>query len=191
MTDEKILETFKSTNALLEGHFLLTSGRHSNKYFQCAQVLQYTKQTSEICQVLAEEYKDKNIETVIAPAIGGIVVGQEVARQLGARFIWAEREDKKMTLRRSFEIKKGERVLVCEDVVTTGGSVQEVIDIAKEKGAVVVGVGVIVDRSNGKADFGVPMKSTLQLEVISYEPDNCPICKEGLELVKPGSRKIK
>lgn len=191
MTDEKILETFKSTNALLEGHFLLTSGRHSNKYFQCAQVLQYTKQTSEICQVLADEYKDKNIETVIAPAIGGIVVGQEVARQLGARFIWAEREDKKMTLRRSFEIKEGERVLVCEDVVTTGGSVQEVIDIVKEKGADVVGVGVIVDRSNGKADFGVPMKSTLQLEVISYEPDNCPICKEGLELVKPGSRKIK
>lgn len=191
MTDEKILETFKSTNALLEGHFLLTSGRHSNKYFQCAQVLQHTKQTSEICAVLAEEFKDKGIQTVIAPAIGGIVVGQEVARQLGARFIWAEREDKKMTLRRSFEISEGEKILVCEDVVTTGGSVKEVIDIAKEKGAEIVGVGVIVDRSNGTADFGVPMKSTLQLEVISYEPENCPICKEGLELVKPGSRKIK
>lgn len=191
MTDQEILEIFKGTNALLEGHFLLTSGRHSNKYFQCAQVLQHTKQTTQICSILANEYKDKNIDTVVAPAIGGIIVGQEVARQLGVRFVWAEREDNKMKLRRSFEINKDERILVCEDVVTTGGSVQEVIDIAKEAGAVVVGVGVIVDRSNGKADFGVPMKSTLQLEVVSYSADECPICKEGIELVKPGSRKIK
>jgi orotate phosphoribosyltransferase len=191
MTDQEILKIFQDTQALLEGHFLLTSGRHSNKYFQCAKVLQHTKQTSEICSIIAEEYKDKNIDTVIAPAIGGIVVGQEVARQLGSRFIWAEREDGSMKLRRSFEINEGERILVCEDVVTTGGSVKEVINIAKESGAEIVGVGVIVDRSNGKADFGVPMKSTLQLEVVSFEPDNCPICKEGLELVKPGSRKIK
>ena len=191
MTDQEILEIFQDTQALLEGHFLLTSGRHSNKYFQCAKVLQYTKQTSEICSIIADEYKGQNIETVIAPAIGGIVVGQEVARQLGSRFIWAEREDGKMKLRRSFEINKGERVLVCEDVVTTGGSVKEVIDIAKESGAEIIGVGVIVDRSNGKADFGVPLKSTLQLEVISYEAGDCPLCREGLELVKPGSRKIK
>lgn len=191
MTDQEILEIFKSTNALLEGHFLLTSGRHSNKYFQCAQILQYTKQTSLICKIIADEFHEKNIDTVVAPAIGGIVVGQEVARQLGARFIWAEREDNQMKLRRGFEIKPGENVLVCEDVITTGGSVQEVITIAKNAGANVVGVGVIVDRSNGKVNFGVPIKSTLQLEVVSYAAEECPLCKQGLELVKPGSRKIK
>ncbi len=190
MKKEEILEIFHKTNALLEGHFLLTSGRHSNQYFQCAKVLQYPEHTTNICKIIADNFKDLEIDTVISPAIGGIVVGQEVARQLNKRFIFAERENKNLTLRRGFEIKKDEKVLVCEDVVTTGGSVFEVIDIVKANGGKVVGVGMIVDRSNGKVNFGVPQISTLQMEVISYLPEECPMCKEGIPAVKPGSRKL-
>ena len=190
MKKEEILEIFHKTNALLEGHFLLTSGRHSNQYFQCAKVLQYPEHTTNICKIIADNFKDLEIDTVISPAIGGIVVGQEVARQLNKRFIFAERENKNLTLRRGFEIKKDEKVLVCEDVVTTGGSVFEVIDIVKANGGKVVGVGMIVDRSNGKVNFGVPQISTLQMEVISYLPEECPMCREGIPVVKPGSRKL-
>ena len=128
---------------------------------------------------------------MIAPAIGGIVVGQEVARQLNKRSIFAEREDKNLTLRRGFSLEKGEKVLVCEDVVTTGGSVFEVIEIVKNSGADIAGIGYIVDRSNGKVNFGYPQFSTIKLDVVSYAADECPLCKEGIELVKPGSRKIK
>lgn len=190
MTDQELLNVFKETEALLDGHFLLTSGRHSNQYFQCAKVLQYTNFTTQICKIIADYFQDYEIDTIISPAIGGIVVGQEVARQLGKKFIFAEREDKNLTLRRGFEIKENEKVLVCEDVVTTGGSVFEVIDIVKNNNADLVGVGIIVDRSNGKVDFGVPQISTLQMEVVSYEPSECPLCKEGIPAVKPGSRKI-
>ncbi len=190
MKKEEILEIFHKTNALLEGHFLLTSGRHSNQYFQCAKVLQYPEHTTNICKIIADNFKDLEIDTVISPAIGGIVVGQEVARQLNKRFIFAERENKNLTLRRGFEIKKDEKALVCEDVVTTGGSVFEVIDIVKANGGKIVGVGMIVDRSNGKVNFGVPQISTLQMEVISYLPEECPMCKEGIPAVKPGSRKL-
>ncbi|MEE9429550.1 MAG: orotate phosphoribosyltransferase [Melioribacteraceae bacterium] len=190
MNNENILQIFKKTNALLDGHFLLTSGRHSNQYFQCAKVLQYPEHTTAICKVVAEYFKDYKIDTVITPAIGGIVVGQEIARQLGKKFIFVERENKDLTLRRGFEISEGENVLVCEDVVTTGGSVFEVIDIVKSNGGNVVGVGILVDRSNGIVDFGVPQTSTLQMEVVSYLPDECPMCKEGTPAVKPGSRKI-
>lgn len=186
-----VLKIFKSTEALLEGHFLLTSGRHSNQYFQCAKVLQYPEYTAEICSIIAEHFKDFEIDTVIAPAMGGMIVGYEVARQLNKRSIFTERENKEMTLRRGFSLAKGEKVLVCEDVITTGGSVKEVIDIVKKFDAQIVGVASIVDRSNGKVDFGFPLFSTLKLDVVSYEPDNCPICKEGkLELIKPGSRKV-
>ncbi len=188
MKEESLLKIFKDTDALLEGHFLLTSGRHSNKYFQCAKVLQYTDHMTNICRMIVNAFNDDEIDTVIAPAIGGIVVGQEVARQLGKRFIFAEREDGKMTLRRGFSISEGENVLVCEDVVTTGGSVFEVIDVVKKSKANLVGVGFIVDRSNGKVNFGTKQFSCLRMEVISYEPDDCPLCKEGLPLVKPGSR---
>ena len=186
-----ILDLFLKTDALLNGHFLLTSGKHSDQYFQSAKVLQYPKYTETICSLIADHFKDKEIDTVISPAIGGIVVGQEIARQLGKRFIFAEREDKKLKLRRGFEISENEKVLVCEDVVTTGGSVLEVMDIVKNSGAEVVGVGMIVDRSNGKVDFGVPQKSTLQLEVVTYESEDCPLCKKGIPLVKPGSKKLK
>ncbi|PID57641.1 MAG: orotate phosphoribosyltransferase [Ignavibacteriae bacterium] len=190
MTKTELLKIFEDTNALLNGHFLLTSGKHSNQYFQCAKVLQYTNHTTTICKIIADFFKDYKIDTVISPAIGGIVVGQEVARQLGVKFIFAERQDKDLILRRGFEIKENEKVLVCEDVVTTGGSVFEVIDIVKNNKAELVGVGMIVDRSNGKVKFGVPQISTLQMDVITYEPNECPLCKEGTPAVKPGSRKV-
>ncbi|MFA8341653.1 MAG: orotate phosphoribosyltransferase [Rhodothermaceae bacterium] len=189
MANKEIIEIFEKTNALLNGHFVLTSGKHSNQYFQCAQVLQHTKHMETICTTLADHFRDFEIDVVISPAIGGICVGQEVARQLGKRFIFAERKTKDLELRRNFEIKEGEKVLVCEDVVTTGGSVFEVIDIVKERKGELVGVGIIVDRSNGKADFGVPTKSTLALEVVTYDPEECPLCKEGVPIEKPGSRK--
>ena len=191
MSDQNILEIFKKTNALLNGHFLLTSGRHSNQYFQCAMVLQYPEYNEILSAIIAEYFKNFEIDTVISPAIGGICVGQEVARQLNKKFIFAEREDSKLTLRRGFSIAEGEKLLVCEDVVTTGGSVFEVMDIVKENNATVAGVGMIVDRSNGKVNFGVPQVSTLKLDVVSYLPDECPLCKEGIPAIKPGSRKIK
>lgn len=191
LSDKEVLEIFTKTEALLSGHFLLTSGRHSNQYFQCAKVLQYPKYTEQVCSNIADYFKNIEIDTVIAPAMGGIIVGNEVARQLGKRSIFTEREDKLMTLRRGFSLRPGEKVLVCEDVVTTGGSVFEVIEIVKSFGAEIVGVGFIVDRSNGKVNFGYPQKSTLSVEVISYPPENCPLCKENkIPLVKPGSRKI-
>lgn len=191
LTDQQILKIFYETNALLEGHFLLTSGRHSNQYFQCAKVLQYPNYTSDVCSVLANHFRNFEIDTVIAPAMGGIIVGYEVARQLGKRSIFTERENNQMTLRRGFSLSENEKVLVCEDVVTTGGSVFEVIEIVKSFNAKVIGVASIVDRSNGKVDFGYPFKSSLQLEVKSFLPVECPICKEGnIPLVKPGSRKI-
>ncbi|MDF1611377.1 orotate phosphoribosyltransferase [Stygiobacter electus] len=191
MENQNILEIFYKTNALLNGHFLLTSGRHSNQYFQCALVLQYPEYNQIICEKIANHFKDFEIDAVIAPAIGGIVVGQEVARQLNKKFIFAEREDKNLTLRRGFKIEEGKKYLVCEDVVTTGGSVFEVIEIIKHNGGIVTGVGFIVDRSNGKVNFGVPQFSTVKLDVVSYSPEECPLCKQGIELVKPGSRKIK
>jgi orotate phosphoribosyltransferase len=190
LSNEDVIKIFKSTEALLEGHFLLTSGRHSNQYFQCAKVLQYPEYTSQICSLITNHFKDKEIDTVIAPAMGGMIIGYEVARQLNKRSIFTERENKEMTLRRGFSLSKGEKVLVCEDVVTTGGSVFEVIEIVKKFGAEIVGVGSIVDRSNGKVDFGYDFFSSLRLNAVSYLPEECAICKEGkLELVKPGSRK--
>ena len=191
LNEEDVLKIFKGTEALLDGHFLLTSGRHSNQYFQCAKVLQYPEYTSKICALIANHFKDLEIDTVIAPAMGGMIVGYEVARQLNKRSIFTERENKIMTLRRGFSLSKNEKVLVCEDVVTTGGSVFEVIEIVKKFGAEVVGIGSIVDRSNGKVDFGFDFFPSLRLNAISYSPEDCEICKDGkLELVKPGSRKI-
>ncbi len=189
LSEEEILEIFKKTEALLEGHFLLTSGRHSNIYFQCAKVLQHTECTTKICELIFNRFKESNIDTIISPAIGGIVVGQEVARQLNKRFIFAEREDKNLTLRRGFSLSEGEKVLVCEDVITTGGSVFEVIDIVKNNKAQVIGVASIVDRSNGKVDFGYPFFPTLRLDAKSYSADECELCKKNIPLTKPGSRK--
>ncbi len=194
MSNEKrVIEIFKETDVLLDGHFLLTSGRHSNQYMQCAKILQYPNFTQELMGMLADKYKDDKIDYVLAPAVGGIIIGYELARQLGAKNMFAERdEDGSMVFRRGFELPKGARVVVAEDVITTGGSVQEVIDIAKEAGAEIVGVAVLVDRSNGTADFDTRLDCALVAKVESWEKDECPICKEGKEeLVKPGSRKIK
>ncbi len=191
MTKERVMEILKEAGVLLEGHFLLTSGRHSNRYLQCAKIFQDTRYSEELCADLAGQFKDKGVELVIGPAIGAIQMSYEVSRHLGVRNIFAERENGAMTLRRSFEIKPGQKVLVVEDVVTTGGSVREVIDLVREHGGEVVGVGVVVDRTGGKIDFGVPISSVISLDVTSYEADECPLCKEGLPLVKPGSRALK
>lgn len=190
LTKERVIEILKEAGVLLEGHFLLTSGRHSNKYLQCAKIFQYAKYSEELCGDLAKKFENEGIEVVIGPAVGAVQMAYEVSRHLGVKNIFAEREDGVMTLRRGFSIEKGQKVLVVEDVVTTGGSVREVIDIVKNAGGEVCGVGVIVDRTGGKIDFGVPLHAVISMEVQSYEAAECPLCKEGLPLVKPGSRKF-
>lgn len=186
---EDILQIFRETDALLDGHFLLTSGLHSPHYFQCAKVLQYPKYLHLFAGEIVKQFEQREIELVISPAIGGIVVGTEVGRMLEARTIFAERENGVMSLRRGFGIKKGERVLVVEDVVTTGGSVKEIIELVEKAEAALAGVGYIVDRSNGKTTFDAKTFSILQMDVVTYTPESCPLCKEGTPAVKPGSRK--
>ncbi|WP_033376818.1 orotate phosphoribosyltransferase [Desulfurispora thermophila] len=182
------MQIFHETGALLEGHFLLSSGRHSDRYFQCARVLQYPDHAERLCRELVSKINLPELQVVTAPALGGIIAGYEVARALGVRSIFAERENGRMTLRRGFGIAPGERVLVVEDVVTTGGSVREVMQVVREAGGQVVGVGTLVDRSGGRVDFGVPLWSLVQMEVQTFAPDECPLCRQGLPLVKPGSR---
>jgi orotate phosphoribosyltransferase len=187
MTNDEILLLFKQSHALLDGHFQLTSGLHSPHYFQCAKVLQYPKNAELLCREIVEKFHEKKIDVVIAPALGGIVVGQEVGRQLGIRTMFAERKEGVMQLRRGFEIHRGENVLVCEDVITTGGSVREVIEIIEGSGGTVVGVGAIVDRSGGKASLP-NFNPTMKMDVVTYQPDLCPLCKQGVKIDKPGSR---
>lgn len=191
ISDERVVEILKEAGVLLEGHFLLTSGRHSNRYLQCAKIFRNTKYSEELCAALGEKYKDENIEVVIGPAMGAVQMAYEVSRSLHCENFFTERDENgKMTLRRGFVVTPGMRVLVVEDVVTTGGSVREVIDLVKEAGGVVVGVGSVVDRTAGKVDFGVPFKAVYAADVQSWEADECPLCKAGEhELVKPGSRK--
>ncbi|MGR6835673.1 orotate phosphoribosyltransferase [Syntrophomonas erecta] len=186
---EEAIKIFSDSGALLEGHFLLTSGRHSNQYMQCAQVLKYPAYTEKLARHLAESFQNDEVELVVGPAMGGIIVAYEVARQLAVPGIFTERQDSQMVLRRGFTIKPGQRVVVVEDVVTTGGSVREVIDVVKACEGIVVGVGVLVDRSGGKVDFGVKMTSVLTMNIESWESFGCPLCKEGkLPVIKPGSR---
>lgn len=187
-TQTDILDMFRSSGALLDGHFRLTSGKHSGQYFQCARVLQYPAHAGALCRAIADHYRPATISLVIAPAIGGIVVGQETGRQLGVRTIFAERENGVMSMRRGFEIFPEDRILICEDVITTGGSVKEVMELIKPMGGTLVGIGSIVDRSNGKADFGIPYFSVMTLDAIAWQPEACPLCKTNLPLVKPGSR---
>ncbi|MFV9509953.1 orotate phosphoribosyltransferase [Tepidibacillus sp. LV47] len=192
MDQKEIFNLFQELGVLKEGHFLLTSGRHSDKYMQMAQLLQYPKHTEKLCRILAEKVPEKEIDLVISPAVGGIIVGYEMSRILGVRNIFCERENGKMTLRRGFQIRPGEKVLVVEDVVTTGGSVKEVIEVVKENGGEVIGVCVLVDRSNGKVDFEVPFQSLISMELESYDQESCPICKEGnIPVIKPGSRGLR
>lgn len=191
MTNQEIIAMMKEAGVLLEGHFLLTSGRHSDKYMQCAKIFQDAKYSVPLCAELVAQYRDENVELVIGPAIGAISMSYEVGKQLGVRNIFAERENGVMTLRRGFTIEKGERVLIVEDVVTTGGSVREVMNLVRACGGEIVGVGSIVDRTGGAIDFGVPYRSAFSMDITSYEPENCPICKTGMPLIKPGSRTVK
>jgi orotate phosphoribosyltransferase len=189
MEKEKIIELFKTTEALQQGHFKLSSGLHSLEYFQCARVLQHPQYNELLCGDIARFFHDWRVDVVVAPAIGGIMVGQEVARQMRVRGIFTERENDRMVLRRGFEVKQGERVLVCEDVITTGGSVIEVMDYVKYFGATVVGVASIVDRSTKPINFSVQFVSLLKMAVPTYKPEICPLCEDKVPLVKPGSRK--
>ncbi|HEX8174768.1 MAG TPA: orotate phosphoribosyltransferase [Pyrinomonadaceae bacterium] len=189
MQTEDVIERFKRTGALLEGHFILTSGLHSTRYLQCALLLQHPAEAIALGQALADHYRDQNVETVAAPAIGGLVIGYEVARSLGARFIWTEREGGRMTLRRGFTVRPGESVIVIEDVVTTGGSTRETVDALRAAGARVVGAASIIDRSSGRADVGVPRFALATLDVPSVAPSACDLCAQGIEAIKPGSRK--
>ena len=189
MRPEKVLEIFRTSGALLAGHFILSSGLHSSAYLQCAIALQMPAVAAEFGAAIAEKFAGARIETVASPAIGGLVIGYEVARQLGARFIWTEREGRQMTLRRGFSLSKGERVLVVEDVITTGGSTRETIDVLRAHGAEVVAAASIIDRSRGQADVGVPRVSLATLDVPAVDPADCEACKHGEKAVKPGSRK--
>lgn len=190
LTREEAIEIFMKSKALLTGHFRLTSGRHSSQYMQCAQVLQYPRYAGQLCDSLAEKFAGIQVDLVVGPALGGIIVAYEVGRALGVKTFFTEREQGVMSLRRGFAVNPGEKVLVVEDVVTTGGSVKEVINVVREKGGEVVGVGVLVDRSNGKVDFGVRTESILKMEIESFDPEDCPLCKQGLPVVKPGSRQV-
>jgi orotate phosphoribosyltransferase len=190
LRDVEVIERFKRTGALLEGHFILSSGLHSASYLQCALVLQHTAEAEAFGRALAQKIQGQRIETVASPAIGGLIIGYEVARALGARFIWTERDAQgEMTLRRGFTIRAGESVLVIEDVITTGGSTRETIEALKRAGAQVVGAASIIDRSAGRADVGVARLALATLEVPSVAPSACEACARGEEAVKPGSRK--
>ena len=189
MTQEEVLKIFKESGALLEGHFKLTSGLHSPQYFQCAQVLQYPIHAQRLCWEIACKFMTDKISVVVAPAVGGIVVSQEVARLINCRSIFAEREEGKMTLRRGFVIQPKDNVLIVEDVVTTGGSVKEIVTLVQDSGANLKGIGFLVDRSMGRVKFPMDTFSLLKMDVITYPPDKCPLCEKRVPLVKPGSRK--
>ncbi len=191
MTSDEVLEIYKKTGALLTGHFLLSSGLHSDRYLQSALVLQQPDLATKLCAALAKNFADMKIDLVIAPALGGVFVSHETARALGVRALFAERVNGELVLRRGFSIKPGERVLVVEDVITTGKSTKETINVAAKAGGVVVAAGSLVDRSNGKADIGVPYKSLVTLDVPTYTAETCPLCKSGSVPVKPGSRGLK
>jgi orotate phosphoribosyltransferase len=192
LTQERALQIFKEAGVLLEGHFRLTSGRHSNRYLQCAKIFRHPNYSEELCAALADKFRGCGVDIVIGPAMGAVQMAYEVSRALGCENFFTERsEDGKMALRRGFAVESGKKVLVVEDVVTTGGSVREVIDIVRAAGGEVVGVGSIVDRTGGKIDFGVPFQSVVSLNVESWEPQDCPLCKAGAPApIKPGSRKV-
>ena len=189
MNAEQVIDQFRATGALLEGHFQLSSGLHSTVYLQCALVLQFPERAEAFGRAIADKFQGQGVQLVASPAIGGIVVGHEVARALGARFVWTEREAGQMTLRRGFTIAPGEKTLIVEDVITTGGSTRDTIEAVRRAGADVIGAASIIDRSGGSADVGVPLSSLASLRVLSVESSECDACKLGEPVVKPGSRK--
>ncbi|MBK9316307.1 MAG: orotate phosphoribosyltransferase [Acidobacteria bacterium] len=193
MNDEQVLKIFEENGALLTGHFLLSSGLHSPRYLQCALVLQHPDTAGSLCTELAEKIRANprigQIDLVIAPALGGVIVAHEVARALGVRALFTERQNTEMLLRRGFRLEPGERALVVEDVVTTGGSTREVMDVVRKLGAIPVGAGSLIDRSGGAVDLGIPRHALAVLEVPTWQPSDCPLCREGTQAIKPGSRK--
>ena len=190
VTADAILDRFRRVDALLEGHFRLTSGLHSSGYLQCALVLQHPREAECCGAAIAERVHSLGAQAVLSPALGGIVIGQEVARALGVRAIFAERQDGTLTLRRGFTLSPGEKVLVVEDVVTTGGSTRETIDVARAAGAQVVAAAAIIDRSGGQQQIDVPFHALATLSLPTYSPDSCPLCAAGQPVVKPGSRNV-
>ncbi|MCG8606220.1 orotate phosphoribosyltransferase [bacterium] len=191
MKEREILKIFQDTGALLQGHFLLTSGLHSDQYFQCAKVLRHPDLAERLCLQIGRHFEQQKPQVVIAPAVGGIIVAHEVARAIKTPGLFAERLDGQMRLRRGFELQEGERVLAVEDVITTGGSVGEVLELVIARGAIPVGVGCIVDRSVGQVDFGFELFSLVKLKVEVKQPEECRLCQKGLPLIKPGSREVK
>ena len=190
MNSEKYIEIFKKSGALLEGHFVLTSGRHSSSYCQCAKLLQYPKYLELFSNNIANHFKDNEIDLVISPAVGGIVLGTEVGRVLKKRTVFAERDNGKMVMRRGFDIKAKEKVLIVEDVITTGGSVKEVMDLVEDFGGSIVGVGIIVDRSSGAVILHDNQLSLTSLNVKSYDPSDVPSDLASIPVEKPGSRSL-
>jgi orotate phosphoribosyltransferase len=190
MDREELLDLFRRSGALLEGHFRLTSGLHSPGYLQCALVLQDPDRAERLGRALAERTRSLRPTVVLSPALGGIVIGQEVGRGLGVRAIFAERQDGTLVLRRGFTLAETDRVLVVEDVLTTGGSTRETMRVATAAGGQVVGAAAIVDRSGGAAAFGVPLETLLSIALPTYQPDDCPLCAQGAPVVKPGSRSV-
>lgn len=188
MNNINVAEILKETEALLEGHFLLSSGKHSNRYCQCAKLLQYPDKSAMVISIVAEMVKELGIDVVVGPAMGGITAAYELGRQLGVRAIFTERENNVMTLRRGFEIKKGEKILIMEDVVTTGKSSMETAAVLENFGGIVIGIGCVVDRK--ASEINLPIFSAIELEFETYDADNCPLCKNGSNPVKPGSRKF-
>jgi orotate phosphoribosyltransferase len=188
MNESELLALMQELGALHRGHFKLSSGLHSDTYFQCARILQYPELARELGQHLAEPFDPNAIDLVVSPALGGILIGHEVARALGRRFVFTEREGGVMTLRRGFTLEKGEKVLIVEDVVTRGTSVREVADVVEAHEGVVVGLACLVDRTGGGVDLPVPLEALARVAVVNHEPDSCPLCKAGEPLVKPGSR---
>lgn len=188
MTESEVLQVFRERAALLEGHFVLSSGLHSDRYIQCAMVLQHPRIAEQLCSELAARLRHLGASVVAAPALGGVIVGHEVARALGVRAVFTERQEGIMTLRRGFGLVPGEATLVVEDVITTGGSTRETMTCLEQAGGKVVGVGALIDRSGGTADFRLPGAALVTISVQNYKPADCPLCKSGVPAIKPGSR---
>ncbi len=190
MNENQILDIFKNSEALLEGHFLLSSGLHSDKYFQCAKVLQYPEYSILLCNILSNKLDPESFNLIVSPALGGILVGYELGRQLNKRNIFTERENNEMKLRRGFQIQPEDNVLICEDVITTLKSSNEVRKVVEEYGAKVTGYACLVDRSNDLVSENNKITSVIKIPITTFEPDICPLCKTGIPVIKPGSRKI-
>lgn len=188
MNQEQVLDLMAELGALHRGHFQLSSGLHSDAYFQCARILQFPDLARELGAAIAAGFQTETYDVVVSPALGGILIGHEVARALGRRFIFTERQDGVMTLRRGFHLEQGDKVLVVEDVVTRGTSVREVCRAVESAGGIVTGVGAIIDRTDAAADLPLPLQALARVEVQTWDPGACPLCRQGIPVVKPGSR---